>query len=311
MKLKTLLLLEKSMGYGSLTTGDNQLRPYPGSMDDIEEWNGITEHEKWFSYSESNNWDLKRSGVSVYVTEGDPKKYWIKVKTHNLRKPNDTNEGYRQRVRKHTNKVSKAWITAARRLYNNPEINEVGNSIQMSWNEAFSKALQDPKIKPFIAETGESPIKQTQKNDTSAISDPINFTPRLEENPNMKKISYSAIVLNQESHDKLIEILGNKIPSDWKVYAHHMTIKMGELPPDKKSEKGKSVNIIATELGISDRAIAVKVINGFSTNKIPHVTIAVNTAIGAKPVDSNNIVKWQLLAEPISLTGTITEIYYN
>ena len=180
MKLKTLLtLINESAGYGthggslggSLSSQDTKLRPYPGSMDDVESWEGVTEGKGWFCYREANNWDTKRSGASIYITEGEPHKYWIRIKTHGLRKPNDTNESYRQRVNKHSDKISRAWMTAARKLHNNPDINEVGNEVQMTWKEAFKLALEDAKVKPYIAEWGES------KKEPVSV-DAVNFTPR-------------------------------------------------------------------------------------------------------------------------------------
>lgn len=287
-----------SMGYGSMTSNDTKLRPYPGSADAVEDWEGITEGNGWFCYKESNNWDSKKSGATVYITEGEPKKYWMKIKTHWLRKPNDTNESYRKRVRNHVGKVTRAWVTAAKRLHNNPELNEVGNPIQITWDTAFKKALDDSKVRPFLADCGES-----------AIADPVNFTPRLEEN--MKKIttiSYSAVVLDEPSHDKLVALFEEIIPHSWKIYAHHMTIKLGELPSEQKKNIGSKQTLTATEVGVSDKALAIKVIGYPSTNKIPHVTIAVNILSGGKPVHSNNITNWTKLPKSIQLSGIVREL---
>lgn len=174
MKLKTILLIGEAAGFGmaggplggSLTSHDAKLRAKPGSMDDVESWDGVTEGKGWFCYREANNWDTKRAGASVYITEGDPSKYWMRIKTHGLRKPNDTNESYRQRINKHSDKVARSWMTAAKKLHNNPEINEVGNELQMTWNEAFKLALESAKVKPFISDWGEKEI------------DSVNFTYR-------------------------------------------------------------------------------------------------------------------------------------
>lgn len=180
MKLKTILfLIKESSGYGThggslggpISSQDNKLRPYPGSMDDVEDWDGFVEHKNWFLHVEANNWETKKAGASVYITEGDPKKYSIRIKTHGLRKPNDTNESYRQRVKKHSNKVAREWVSAAKKLHDNPEINEVGNEIPITWNEAFKLALEDMKVHPYVAEWGES-----NKKESSAMADPVNFT---------------------------------------------------------------------------------------------------------------------------------------
>ena len=90
MKLKTLLFLEFSVP-GSNTSGDTQLRPLPGGMDDISSWDGIMEGDGWFLYKESNNWHQKQSGASITITEGEPYRYKIKIKTKGLKKKSDTN----------------------------------------------------------------------------------------------------------------------------------------------------------------------------------------------------------------------------
>lgn len=99
---------------------------------------------------------------------------------------------------------------------------------------------------------------------------------------------YSAVVLDNESKDKLVNALSKKLPEGWTVFAHHMTISFGK-GLDDKSEIGKSVTLVVTELGLSDKAMAVKVEGYPTNNKIPHVTVAVNTANGGKPFNSNQI----------------------
>lgn len=118
-------------------------------------------------------------------------------------------------------------------------------------------------------------------------------------------ISYSAVVLDEKSRHKLLSNLDFYIPDDWKVIAHHMTINLGELKD--KSDIGKKVSLVATEMGMSMMAFAVKVEGYPSKNEIPHITIAINPD-GGKPVMSNNIKKWDKLNKPIRLTGIVTEI---
>lgn len=118
-------------------------------------------------------------------------------------------------------------------------------------------------------------------------------------------ISYSCVLLDQASKTALLEAdLPIAIPTDWKIFAHHMTINLGKLKD--KSELGKEVILQVIGVGISDMAMAVKV-NGFhSKNAIPHITIAINPD-GGKPVMSNNITKWQDV-KPFFITGVVTEI---
>lgn len=169
MKLKTLIFLnEVNMGYGSMTSQDTQLRPMPGSID---EWNGIVEGDGWFLYKEANNWHHRQSGASVTITEGEPTRYRIKIKTKGLKKKGDTNAKLAERVRKHTEKVSRSWISAAKKIRNNPELNEIGNSVQKSWAQCFKEALNDPSVSGFVEDFQESKV--------SSVSDPVNFTPRV------------------------------------------------------------------------------------------------------------------------------------
>ena len=124
---------------------------------------------------------------------------------------------------------------------------------------------------------------------------------------NKDKVLYSAVVIDKESKNKLINALASKLPEGWKVFAHHMTIVFGKGLEDK-SEIGKTVTLTATELGLSDKAMAVKVEGYHTNNKIPHVTVAVNTAEGGKPFNSNQIKDWHSLDETLELHGVVTEI---
>jgi hypothetical protein len=118
-------------------------------------------------------------------------------------------------------------------------------------------------------------------------------------------VLYSAVVLDQASKNYILDIFADRIPKGWGPIAHHMTIVFGKGIKDK-AELGKDVVLTATELGISDMAMAVKVSGYESVNKIPHITIAVNPD-GGKAVMSNDITKWQPIKRFI-VTGKVTEI---
>ena len=119
-------------------------------------------------------------------------------------------------------------------------------------------------------------------------------------------ISYSAIVLDEVSKQSILGLLEDYIPEGWTPFAHHMTITMGPLvhPKESKRKKGHDYSafgdpgtphsLVVTELGIDDRAIAVKIASPFPTRNdkkggFAHITIAVNTAGGGKPFHSNKI----------------------
>ena len=156
-------------------------------------------------------------------------------------------------------------------------------------------------------------LKDARKNkkgshfSNSAVkSNPLRFRPAQREGVE-NKILYSAVVLDDVSHRKLLDTFADLIPEGWKEYAHHMTIVFGSgLPEEQKDDIGKEFTLTAKEIGLSDDAIAVRVEGYPSQNDIPHITLA--TAPTAKPKESNNIKDWHILKEPLTLNGTVYEI---
>lgn len=139
-------------------------------------------------------------------------------------------------------------------------------------------------------------------------------------------MSYSAVVLDEPSQQRLkdfalepetnVKVNSIRLPihvrdNGWKVYCHHMTINMGPLPEHLKSYLDSDQKLEAIAIGVSDKAVAVRVIGtmaGHSKNDIPHITIAVNVKGGGKPVDSNKITQWTRLEKPIKLSGVVKEV---
>lgn len=122
------------------------------------------------------------------------------------------------------------------------------------------------------------------------------------------KVSYSAVVLDKQSKDIVLKNVD--VPNGWKIFAHHMTISLGSLPEQFKNLLGKKQKLRVTKLGKSDKAIALGVDSELSLNKIPHITVAINTSIGAKPKDSNEIQDWEDI-EPFELVGIVEEVMYQ
>jgi len=130
-------------------------------------------------------------------------------------------------------------------------------------------------------------------------------------------ITYSGIILDDESRNLLLStfIYPNPDFSDWIKIAHHSTICLGELPEHmKRYWLDEEITLTVRELGISDKAVAVKV-TGFYTISKPsveegpefqHITLAINP-IDAKPADSNRIEDWQTVT-PLKLRGVLKEI---
>ena len=131
----------------------------------------------------------------------------------------------------------------------------------------------------------------------------------------MGNVSYSAVMLDKESHDKLVKVFKPMIPNDWKVFAHHMTIKMGALPDDSKAKEDMLSGIVITlnveDYAMDDMVMAVGVSGYESQNAKSHITIATNINAGAKPVMSNKLTDWKPLGFPLELTGKVTEIEFK
>lgn len=117
-------------------------------------------------------------------------------------------------------------------------------------------------------------------------------------------VLYSAVVLDEESHNKLINMFSDIIPEDWKVYAHHMTIQFGKGVENEK-DLDKEVILQGNKLGISDKAIAIEVSGYESKKNIPHITIAISP--DGSPKMSNDITDWKKI-KPIKLTGVVKNI---
>lgn len=127
-----------------------------------------------------------------------------------------------------------------------------------------------------------------------------------------QRISYSAVVLDERSRQLLKTQFGQNLPEGWEWVCHHMTICMGPITDNAIREKiGQTVTLAVELLGVSELAMAVKVVGFYTTNKIPHITLGVNRQGGGKPKDSNAITDWSKVATDIRLTGTVQEIPFK
>jgi hypothetical protein len=132
-------------------------------------------------------------------------------------------------------------------------------------------------------------------------------------------ISYHAFVIKDNT--ELVNLFKESNPDkiNWEIIAHHVTLGMGPLPISLITLLGKTFNVKVTHIGqYADNAVAVKVIvQNFDPNlfaasiKTPHITIAVNRAIGAKPFESNKITIWQKLKKEINLDATLYNLDNN
>lgn len=130
-------------------------------------------------------------------------------------------------------------------------------------------------------------------------------------------MAYLAVVLDKKSS----EALESHMPDwyytrdQWKTYCHHMTICMGSNSKGKYNwEVGEKVSLLVVSIGFDHRVCAamVRLPEGKRIkNKIPHVTMAVNTKNGGKPVMSNRIREWagpvrDANNKDLMITGVVT-----
>lgn len=136
------------------------------------------------------------------------------------------------------------------------------------------------------------------------------------EPPKPKKvISYSGVILKENSRRRLLSYFEKIIPKDWKVLAHHMTIQMGEIDPKYERYIGLPIKLLVIDYAFNDRVICAGVESpGIkSKNKKPHITIAINEKAGAKPKESNDIPldEFKPLRRKLFLTGVIEEVPFK
>ncbi len=138
----------------------------------------------------------------------------------------------------------------------------------------------------------------------------LNFFQWLNESTDRPRFIYTALKLDEESHNRLKTILASEIPEGWKIFCHHMTINLGDASVGPAAEfVGKTMTLRAVKLGKDEKVMAVRVESDCpSSNSIKHVTVAVNFAGGGKPKDSNDLKNWVPLERPIELSGVVTVI---
>lgn len=131
-------------------------------------------------------------------------------------------------------------------------------------------------------------------------------------------IDYSAVVLDETSIERLLKRLEVLIPKNWTLISDldpdipdrtlHMTISTGPIPDHLEKYLGLNIGLWVEDYGIENGVFAVGVSGMESKNEKPHITIAINKGVGAKPVDSNKIKNWKKLKRPLKVKGKIKEI---
>lgn len=131
-----------------------------------------------------------------------------------------------------------------------------------------------------------------------------------------KRISYTGIVLDNRSKDKLSNFLKTMIkagkitiPDDWKFSADHITINMGPAIDPSILGKESFIKVLTYSFDENVVAIGVKLDMDVEFEKEnPHITIAYNNANGARPVMSNNLKFWKPVPKSFLISGIIKEV---
>ena len=132
---------------------------------------------------------------------------------------------------------------------------------------------------------------------------------------NLKDLLYISVNLDDLSCGKLKELFINNNPwgdNKTRIICHHMTMAFHNFLTDKVLEwailnDGKVESLKVVSYGWSDKAFAVAVETDVpSTNKIKHVTCAINLNNNGKPVDSNSITNWVNVDEVFDISGVVT-----
>ena len=124
---------------------------------------------------------------------------------------------------------------------------------------------------------------------------------------------YFGVFLDADESERVYNIInslpGIDIPNDWRKYTSHMTIiynnksEIAQVWAKATAPRvGEDVLLKATHVGVSDKAIAIRVNGEMSANAIPHITIACSPT--GKPVDSNKITNWREMV-PFTISGRI------
>lgn len=151
----------------------------------------------------------------------------------------------------------------------------------------------------------------------------------------MEKWIYYGLFLDKENRNKLLKVinehnLDEALSKATKVYIDHCTLlhisNMTSSIDNRRAELIKNwldrllkfgmtqAEITVTHIGMSIKAMAFKVelppnqLNNCEIcyNKVPHITIA--TFGNGKPVNSNNIIDWVPLNEPVTVQVTLKRI---
>jgi len=166
--------------------------------------------------------------------------------------------------------------------------------------EELQKTIENLVMNPTLAE---------QSSSSPSV---LTATP----GPGKNSVSYTGLVLSRADHNKLVNFVKDDVDTfanGWEILAHHVTINLGKFKGDR-SLIGQTFPIHITNIA-QDSLVAAVGVNLprqeiQSSNNVPHITVAVNRAAGAKPMLSNKL-DWSSAVPALIqlvLNGTLMEV---
>lgn len=205
--------------------------------------------------------------------------------------------------------VPEAVLKAANEL-NSGEYPKTLRDLDIDGNDLIKLGLKGKQVGDMMKQLLIRVYADKVKNNKEDLLSQIN---RADANGNIvdDNISYSGVILTEESHNKLIKVLKPMIPEGWDIYAHHMTINLGKINSEQKEDLGKEVVLDVISYGLGEKVMAVGVSGYPSKNENPHITIAVDTNNGGSPSMSKDIQEWKKLSVKLNVKGVIEEVKFN
>lgn len=137
--------------------GGEKMKPYIKTWGvDHSDWRGMSRETVNESFNQGDGWFVHEGSQSISTIFENGRQISFELTFKNKRG---------EEKNKWRSQAASKWKTVAREIHNNPDLNEIGNPQQKSWEHCFQEALNDERVKPFIKEM-------------ASIYDPVNFTPR-------------------------------------------------------------------------------------------------------------------------------------
>lgn len=111
---------------------------------DHTNWKGMSKETINECFKQGDGWFVHEGNQSISVIFENGKKLSFEVSSKG--RGIDDKDAWRH-------KAASKWISTARGIHKNTDLNEIGNPIQKTWEQCFIEALNDDSLKPFFKES--------------------------------------------------------------------------------------------------------------------------------------------------------------